>query len=159
MDLNHRTQHDEIIIGSERENPTILYAHDAHRKNSDRVWVINVDRDGKYEFKASRWPEEANKRIAENREGDITSVINQAHLSIGNIQSAVDVTLNMKFTRFIIHLKAGRENIPSRHVEIRDEKDDDKLVAEFVSVRRLGPADPIAVSRYRSSNPDRLLKE
>jgi len=149
-------KYDEIIIGSERENPTILYAHDAHRKNSDRVWVINVDRDGKYEFKASRWPEEANKRIAENREGDITSVINQAHLSIGNIQSAVDVTLNMKFTRFIIHLKAGTTCVQAW---FRDEKDDDKLVAEFVSVRRLGPADPIAVSRYRSSNPDRLLKE
>ena len=100
-------KYDEIIIGSERENPAILYSHDAHSKNSNRVWVIHVERDGEYEFKASRWPEEANKLIAENREGDINPDINQAHLSIGNIQSAIDVTPDMKFARFLTYLKAG----------------------------------------------------
>ncbi|UCE40091.1 MAG: arylsulfatase [Candidatus Aminicenantes bacterium] len=147
--------YDEIIIGSESENPTILYSHDAHRRNSDRVWVINVERNGEYEFKASRWPVEANKRIGENREGDVTSVINQAHLSIGNIQSAVYVEPNMKFARFIIHLIAGTTCMQAW---FQDQKDN-MLVAEFVSVKRLGPADPTEIDKYRPSDPDQKLKE
>lgn len=146
----------EIFVGSKMENPTVLYSHDAHSKNRDSIWVINVERDGKYEFKASRWPEEANKRIAENREGDIIFVINQAHLSIGNVQSAVDVSPNLKFAKFNIHLKAGTTCLQAWFTE---KNNNNNLGAQFVSVERLGPADPVAVDQYRPSNPDRLLKQ
>jgi arylsulfatase A-like enzyme len=151
----HFDLYDEIIIGSEKENPSTLYSHDAHSKNRDRVWVIHVEKDGEYKFKAFRWPEESNKRIAENREGDINPDINQAHLSIGNSQSAVDVTQDMKFARFLIHLKAGTTCMQAWFSEKNNTK---KLGAQFVSAAWLGPADPAALDRYRPSNPDRLLK-
>ena len=146
----------EIIIGSDRENPAILYSHDAHRKNGESVWVIRVERDGRYEFKASHWPEEANKRVVENKEGGVMFSLNQAHLTIGNIQSAADVTPNMKFARFIVHLKAGTTCVQAW---FREEKKATKLNADFVSVQRLGPADVAAIARYRPSNPERILKD
>jgi arylsulfatase A-like enzyme len=147
---------EKIIIGSERENPVSLYSHDAHSKNSDKVWVIHVERDGAYEFRIFRWPEESNKRIAENREGGITSIINKAHLSIGNIQSAVDVKSSMTFARFLVHLKAGTTCLQAWFSE---KNSDDKLGAPFVSAGWLGRADPSAIDRYVPSNPDHLLKK
>jgi hypothetical protein len=148
--------YDEIIIGSEKENPITLYSHDAHSKNSDKVWVIHVEKDGEYEFKATRWPEEANKRIAENREGDKTSALNQAHLSIGNIQSAVDVTPEMKCARFTVHLKAGTTCLQAW---FSGETKNKNLNADFVYVKWLSPADPAAIGEYQPSNPDHLLKK
>ncbi len=147
---------EEIIIGSDRENPATLFSHDAHSKNRYRVWVINVERDGEYEFKIYRWPVEANKRIAENREGDMTPADIQAHLSIGNILSAVDVTPKETFARFVVHLKAGTTCLQAW---FRDEKNVETRVADFVAVKRLGPADPAAADRYLPSNPDRILKD
>jgi arylsulfatase A-like enzyme len=148
-------KYDEIIIGSDRENPATLYSHDAHRKNSDRVWVLNVERDGEYELKASRWPESANKRIAENREGEIVFEMNQAHLLIGNFQFAIDIGPDTKLAKFIVHLKAGTTCMQAWFSE---DKTSDNMGADFVYVKRLGPVDPAVISKYRPSDPDLLLK-
>jgi arylsulfatase A-like enzyme len=148
-------KYDEIIVGSTQEDPTMLYSHDAHIKKRDRIWVINVEREGEYGFSAFRWPEESNKRINENRVGDMTSAINKARLSIGNIQSEVDVTPGMRFARFNVHLKAGTTCLQAW---FQDEQKDDRIVAEFVSVKRIGLPDPVAAENYVPSNPDHLLK-
>jgi hypothetical protein len=118
--------------------------------------VISVEKDGEYEFSTFRWPEESNKRIAENREGDKTAAINKAQLLIGNIQSAVDVTPDMKFARFTVHLKAGTTCLQAWFL---DENQENQFVANFVSVKRIGPPDSAALSKYLPSNPDHLLKK
>ncbi|MGB2907001.1 MAG: hypothetical protein WBB73_07860 [Candidatus Aminicenantaceae bacterium] len=48
--------YEQTIIGSDLENLTPLYSHDAHSKNRDHIWVIEVEQDGAYRFRASRWP-------------------------------------------------------------------------------------------------------
>jgi arylsulfatase A-like enzyme len=149
-------KYDEIIIGSDRENPTTLYSHDAHSKNSDRIWILNVEQDGEYEFKISRWPEVADKLISENREGDIEFPVNKSHLSIGNISTTLDVTPDKKNVKFIVHLKAGTTCLQAWFSQENDKR---KLGADFVYIKRLGPADPAAVNNYRASDPDRILKE
>jgi arylsulfatase A-like enzyme len=149
-------KYDEIIIGSDRENPTSLFSHDAHSKNIDSIWVINVDRDGKYEFKTSRWPAVANKRIAENREGEMDFSVDRAHLTIGNIQSVVDVTQDMKFAEFIFHLKAGTTCLQAWFSKDGINKN---LNSDFVYVKCLGSADPVAIGNYLPSDPDLVLKQ
>ena len=149
-------KYDEIIIGSDRENPSTIYSHDAHSKNSNRIWIINAEQDGKYEFKISRWPDAANKRISENKDGNLAFAVKQAHLTIGNIQSVVDGTLDMKFAKFVVHLKAGTTCLQAWFSE---DKTNRNIGADFVYVKRLGPADPIAVGKYHASDPDQILKE
>lgn len=149
-------KYDEIIIGSDRENPTTLYSHDAHSKNSSRIWVINVEQDGEYKFKLSRWPEEADKRISENRDGAIDFDWDRAHLLIGNTGIDVDAKANKKSMEFIVHLKAGTTCLEAWFSSNSQNR---KLGADFVSVKRLGPEDPVAVAKYVASDPDRILKE
>jgi arylsulfatase A-like enzyme len=149
-------KYDEIIIGSDHENPTMLFSHDAHNKKGDYIWVIDVDRDGKYEFRTFRWPEVANKRIAENRQGELEFAVDKAHLTIGNIQSVVNVKPDAKSAKFTVDLNAGTTCLQAW---FHDSQDDQMLVADFVSVKRLGPADPAASGQYRPSNPDRILRD
>jgi len=145
----------ETIVGSKYENPVTLYSHDAHRKGRDSIWVIQVEKDGKYEIRASRWPQESNKRVAENRNGDKLIDIDKAGLRVGNIETSTDVTSEIKSARFILNLKAGSTCLQGWFSGSQLGR---KFQAEFVSVERLGPADPEAVERYRASEPDRLLK-
>lgn len=149
-------KYDEIIIGSDRENPATLYSHDAHSKNSRKIWVINIELDGEYEFKISRWPEEADKRISENNDGDIDFDLGQAHLLIGNTGINADANPDKKRVEFIVHLKAGTTCLEAWFSSNRQKR---KLGADFVSVKRLGPEDPAAAAKYRASDPDRILKE
>ena len=49
------------IIGSDRENPSTLYGHDAHRQTGNNIFVIDVEKEGYYEFQLFRWPQESAK--------------------------------------------------------------------------------------------------
>lgn len=65
----------EIIIGSDKESPSFLTAHDLHGAvvwNQDQVlagkpcggyWEIFVEKDGQYEISLRRWPKEFNQPI------------------------------------------------------------------------------------------------
>ena len=66
----------EIVIGSDRQNPTMLTAHSWHGEKGiynqwhvrpgvqdNGFWAVEVERDGLYEFALRRWPEEVNKPI------------------------------------------------------------------------------------------------
>jgi len=148
--------YDEIIIGSDRENPATLYSHDAHSKTTDKIWVINVAKDGKYGFRLFRWPEAADKRIAEDKEGVLDFAADQAHLWIGNIQSEVKLALDMKFAEVAVHLKAGTTCLQAWFSENKSGKN---MAADFVYVERLGPADPAAAGKYSATDPDQMLKK
>ncbi len=146
----------EIIIGSARENPATLYAHDAHRKDRERIWVVHVDREGEYRINVSRWPREADKRIVENRQGDRTVPITSAQLKIGNIDLSVPVSPDMKEAEFTVRLKAGTTCFQGWFTE---EITASVRNAECIYVERVGPADREALARFQPSDPDRLIKE
>jgi hypothetical protein len=149
-------KYDEIIIGSDRENPATLYSHDTHSKENRRIWIINVEKAGEYQFKISRWPEEADKRISENKDGDIDFNLHEAHLLIGNTGIKASAKPDKKSVEFIVHLKAGTTCLEAWFT---DNKKKRKLGADFISVNLLGPGEPAAVAKYRASNPDWILKE
>jgi len=145
----------ETIVGSNYENPTTLYSHDAHRKGRESIWVIYVEKDGKYKINLSRWPQESNKRISENKKGDKTFVIKKAGLKLGNIDTSMEVTSEMKSAKFIVFLKAGTTCLQGWFKEHQTNR---TIQANFAYIEHLGPADLISVEGYQASEPNRLLK-
>ncbi len=148
--------YDQTIIGSEHENPTPLYGHDAHSREQDRIWVIAVERDGAYRFRASRWPQEAEKRVRENRDGSEVLPFDTAHLVIGNQDREAKVEPDARFAEFTVHLKAGTTCLQAWF----DGGDTEgKITAEFIYIERVGSVDPAAVAGYQASDPDTLLRK
>jgi hypothetical protein len=145
---------DAVIIGSDKENPLTLYSHDAHDINGRKIWVIDVEKDGQYEFILSRWPEEADKRISENRKGNVDFQVDRAHLIIGNRSASEETTKDSKSDKLAVHLGAGMTCLEAWFSGNEDKR---KLSADFVTVNRAGPPDPAELSKYQLSDPDRLL--
>jgi len=143
-----------IIIGNKNENPTVLYSHDAHNNESgDAVWVIDVDKQGKYQIISGRWPVESGKRIAENKDGSRLIDIKSAYLRIGNIKKKVIVTKNMKLARFTVHLKPGTTCLSAGFSGIAQ-----KFRANYLYVSKIGSADSIEVNKYKPFDPSQLMK-
>jgi len=145
----------DIYIGSEHENPVTLFSHDSYSRSGQRIWVINVARDGKYEIKLNRWPEETGKRIVENRNGDKDISIVSAELTIGNINLVQDVTTDMTTASFTVHLKAGKSCIQtSLHLE-----EGKTSRTDCVYIKYLGEADSELIKDYHRSDPDEILRK
>ena len=65
----------EITIGSDKENPSVLTAHDLNgaaiwnqdqilaANRADGYWAVNVEKSGSYEFVLRRWPKEVDVPI------------------------------------------------------------------------------------------------
>jgi arylsulfatase A-like enzyme len=145
----------ETIVGSDFENPTILYSHDAHRIGRDNIWVIYVQKDGKYVIKLSRWPQESNKRLSENRSGEKTIRMKKAGLKLGNIDTSMEVTSEMKSAEFIVNVKSGTTCMQGWFTEHQTNR---KIQADFAYIERLRPADLVSIEEYQASEPNRLLK-
>ncbi len=148
--------YDQTIIGSDQENPLTLFSHDTHVKDDHRIWILDVERDGEYAFKLARWPVEADKRIGENKEGDLLLPLTQGHLIIGNVYKTMAVDPEAKYIEFVAHLKAGTTCLEAWFGETRSDK---KFSAEFITVERIGPADPGATAGYLPSDPDSILRD
>ena len=145
----------EIIVGSEYENPTTLFSHDSYSRQGKRIWVINAARDGKYEIKLNRWPEESGKRIVENRNGDNEVPIVNAELIVGSINLHKEVTSDMTSAVFTVNLKAGTNCIQTTlHLEKGKTSRTD-----CVYVKYLGEAEPGSLDNYKSSDPDEILRK
>jgi len=153
---SHIDQYNEIIIGSDRENPAVLYSHDAHRKERELVWVIAAAKTGRYEFKVSRWPQEANKPISETKEGLPFINTGKAHLIIGNIKVEHDIVPEDKSVRFEAALKTGTTCLQAWFLK---KGSHEKIRADYVYVKYLGPAQSAEIIKYSASDPDQLLKE
>ncbi len=147
--------YDQTIIGSEHENPTPLYSHDAHSVGRRKVFVIDVARDGRYAFRLFRWPQEAQKTIGENAAGEQNFPVRLAHLTIGNLEQTSPVAADDRFVEFSVPLKSGTTCLQAW---FQDDTAENLIFADFVYVERLGPADPQALETYRSSDPDELLR-
>ena len=110
-------KYNEIIIGSEKENPGILHSHDSHRNTDGKIWMINVEKEGQYEFKVSRFPFETKRNIFPGKDVDKGIITHKANLNIGSINTTVDVSPNMKYASFIVHLEAGSTSIQAWFTE------------------------------------------
>lgn len=145
----------EIYIGAKGENPVTLYSHDAHMRSGEEVWVVNVVKDGKYEVKVNRWPEESGKRIVENLKGDQELPIASAELTVGNISINKEVTKNMTSADFIVNLKKGTTCVQTSFRTL------DGIItgrAECVYVKYISKPDLGKLEDYSPSDPDLLLR-
>jgi len=146
----------EIYIGTEYENPVTLYSHDAHSRNGKKIWVLNVARNGKYEVRLNRWPEESGKRIVENGVGDKEIAIISASLKVGNIDLTQEITKDMTSAKFVVNLKAGTTCLETS----LNLKDDGKtLRTDCVYVEYLGKSGTEKTGDYIPSVPDEVLRK
>ncbi len=146
----------EIYIGSEYENPVTLYAHDSFSRKGQKIWVINVARDGKYEIRLNRWPVESGKKMVENKEGDEILKIVSAELIVGNINLLKEVTPDMTSADFIVNLKAGTTCF---HTSLHHAEEVKTSRTDCVYVKYLGDAEPGSLSDYSPSVPDEILRQ
>jgi len=145
-----------IYIGSEHENPVTLYSHDSFSRRGQRIWVINVARDGKYEVHLNRWNNESGKRMVENRAGDKDLPLKTAWLKIGNIEQQKAITEDMKSAKFTIDLKAGSTCLQTA-LKFADEGRTSST--NCVYVEYLGESDGNSLAQYIPAIPDDLLRK
>jgi len=106
-----------IVIGSDKENPTVLTAHDWHGSGSTRTWnhrqlrrgpiangfwAVDVEIDGEYEFTLRRWPKEQDSPLSEK-----FLEVTKARIKLGQIDMTRDVADGAKEAVFKTKLKAG----------------------------------------------------
>jgi arylsulfatase A-like enzyme len=114
----------EIIIGSDKQNPTRLMSHDWHSPNpawsqgavrggskANGFWAVEVEQDGTYEFALRRWPVEVDKPInaAVGRGKAINATT--ARLKIANVDQSKPVAADATEVRFRVKLKAGKTRL------------------------------------------------
>jgi hypothetical protein len=147
--------YNDIVVGSDRENPALIHAHDAHRKGERQVWVIEAERAGAYAFRAFRWPPESRKKILETRQGEAISGPAEARLRIGSVERTVPVAPAAAAAEFVVPLNAGRNCLEAWFMPQGAKKG---WPAASVAVERRGPADPAEAARCRPTDPDALLR-
>jgi arylsulfatase A-like enzyme len=110
-------EYNEIVIGSERENPCRLTAHDWHvpapaavpwnqnvvRKGleANGFWAVEVERAGRYEITLRQQPAEADSPVAATR----------ARLKIGGIEQSKAIAPRAAWVSFDVELKPGKTRL------------------------------------------------
>ncbi len=146
----------EIYLGSEHENPVTLYSHDSYSRNGEQIWVVNIVKDGKYEIKLNRWPEESGKRIVENLKGDQELPIISANLTVGNTNLSHPISQVMTSANFIVNLKKGTTCIQTSFQTVAGVKTGR---TECVYVQYVGDPDNSKLADYSPSDPDKILRQ
>ena len=132
------------------------YFDDSFSRRGQRIWVINVARDGKYEVHLNRWNNESGNRMVENRAGDKDLPLKTAWLKIGNIEQQKEITENMKSAKFTIDLKAGSTCLQTA-LKFADEGRTSST--NCVYVEYLGESDGNSLAQYIPAIPDDLLRK
>ncbi len=114
----------EIIIGSDKENPSRLTCHDWHGSdvpwNQDAIrsaargngfWAVEVERDGEYEFSLRRWPEELDLPITKTIAGGKATGAANARLKIGGVDISKPVLEDATSVIFRVDLKGGKTRL------------------------------------------------
>jgi len=136
----------EIIIGSDKQNPTRLMSHDWHGTKvpwsqgavrngmqASGFWAIDVERDGRYRFELRRWPKELDAGINEAVEEGKAITATKARLTIADEDITVPVSRNARAVTFDLHLKAGKTRLQTWFTDERD----NSRGAYYVYVKRL----------------------
>jgi len=114
----------EIIIGSDKQNPTRLMSHDWHGSKvpwhqnavrngmrADGFWAVEIERSGAYQFELRRWPEEVDAPINTAIPGGKAISVTKARLKVANIDQTKRVRDDAKAVTFRIELKAGKTRL------------------------------------------------
>ncbi|HUW18839.1 MAG TPA: arylsulfatase [Sedimentisphaerales bacterium] len=136
----------EIIIGSDKENPSKITSHDWHsdkpwnqtmilwgeKRNS--FWAVEVARDGEYEFSLRRWPEEVNAPIRGAITGGEAIDAATARLRIADFDRTTAVAEDAAAVTFKAKLKAGKTRMETWFY---DKNGQELCGAYYVYVNRL----------------------
>ena len=114
----------EIVIGSDKQNPTRLMSHDWHCPNpawsqsavrrgskSNGFWAVEIERDGMYEFELRRWPREVDAPINEAIAGGKAITATKARLNIADKDLTRPVPQDAHSVTFQAELKAGKTRL------------------------------------------------
>jgi arylsulfatase A-like enzyme len=109
-----------IVLGSDREDPSRLTAHDWHAPNVpwnqpsilggaavNGFWAVEVERDGQYDLELRRWPAEADLAITAAPAGGKAVRATAARAKIGPFDETKPVEPGAKTVTFRAALKAG----------------------------------------------------
>lgn len=71
-----------IILGSDQQNPSKIYAHDAHREEGQpHFYMVHFEQDGQYELTPFLYPEESGRSLSGSRVSELHVHINdEEHL-------------------------------------------------------------------------------
>ena len=110
----------EIVIGSDKQNPTRLMSHDCHCPNpawsqsavrsgsqANGFWAVEIERDGTYEFELRRWPKEADAPINEAIAGGKAITATEARLKVADKDLTRPVPSDAHCVTFQVELEAG----------------------------------------------------
>jgi arylsulfatase A-like enzyme len=128
----------EIILGSDKENPSTLTCHDWHSiegvrqaHSSQRAvrdgaqtsgfWAVEIARDGVYEFALRRWPAEVDKPINAATWGGKAIGATTARLKIADVDTTQPVSPGARAVRFEVKLKAGKTRLQTWFTNKRGE--------------------------------------
>jgi arylsulfatase A-like enzyme len=120
-----------IVLGSDKENPSLLNCMDWHGDDAILVWnqmqirtaplangfwAVQIDRAGRYRFELRRWPIELDLPISASYVDPLPNMektpgaaiaVNRAQLSIGEIDESKPVRPGDKFAEFEVTLPQG----------------------------------------------------
>jgi len=113
----------EIIIGSDKENPSELTSHDWHTDGpwnqgqirlgpkDNSFWAVDVAHDGEYEIALRRWPMEVNAPITAAIPGGKAISATTARLKIADVDLTKPIPESATAVRFEVKLKAGKTRL------------------------------------------------
>ena len=114
----------EIVIGSDKQNPTRLMSHDWHGPSvpwsqrhvrnglqANGVWAVEIERSGTYQFELRRWPEEVDAPINEAIPGGKAIAVTKARLKVADVDESKPVSKEMRAVTFQVRLKAGKTRL------------------------------------------------
>jgi arylsulfatase A-like enzyme len=112
-----------IPVGTDRSNPVTLTSHDLHgqvpwdhvhaKRNSkgDGFWTVEVAREGRYEIRVCRWPEESGLPIREAPDGAKAFAPTHARLKVGDIDETLPVQAGARAVAFSVRLRKQRTRL------------------------------------------------
>jgi hypothetical protein len=116
----------EIVIGSDKENPSRLTSHDWHASTplipwsqenilsgmkSNGFWAVEVAGDGTYEIALRRWPAEVNKPVTGTIPGGRAIDATEARLTIADVDVKMPVPQDAAAVTFRVKLNAGKTRL------------------------------------------------
>ncbi|MDT8300110.1 MAG: arylsulfatase [Sedimentisphaerales bacterium] len=136
----------EIILGSDKHNPTRLMSHDWHAQKvpwnqgavrngmqANGFWAVEVARNGRYQIELRRWAKELDAGINEAIPGSKAINVTKARLTIADQDMTVPVSRNARAVTFDLRLKAGKTRLQTWFMDNRG----NSRGAYYVYVKRL----------------------
>ena len=114
----------EIIIGSDKQNPTRLMSHDWHGPKvpwnqsavrngmeANGFWAVEIEHDGTYQFELRRWPKEVDAPINGAIPNGKAITVTKARLKVADVDETKLVSADVRAVSFQTKLEAGKTRL------------------------------------------------